>query len=161
MKKQLILLSLILLSSSAVNAQETADIRQAVEMPPHMKELFLKNMRAHMESLDRVIEALAKQDLNQSANIAGKTLGLDQDEKSQCDDSDSHQQHKHQSAVEHKSKAFGQFMPASMKAMGMQLHIAADNFADVARQGEIGEAYKALSKISSTCVACHQAFRVK
>lgn len=159
MKKQLILLSLMLLSSAAANSQETIAPRQVVEMPPQMKELFLKNMRGHMESLDLVIEALAQKDLNQSADIAETTLGLGQSEKSQCDESDSHQQHKHQS--NHKAKTFGQFMPASMKAMGMQLHIAADNFANVARRGDMGEAYKALSKISSTCVACHQAYQVK
>jgi hypothetical protein len=161
MKKELSLLSFLLLSSSAVYAEKTTDFRQIVEMPPPMKELFLTNMRGHMESLDLVIKALAEKDLNLSATLAESTLGLGQSEARQCDDSDSHQQHKQQSEHKHKAMAFGQFMPASMKAMGMQLHIAADNFADVARQGDMGEAYKALSQISSTCVACHQAFKVK
>ncbi|MFW5425903.1 MAG: hypothetical protein ACKE8G_03705 [Methylophagaceae bacterium] len=157
MKKQLALLSLLLLSNGAVNAQETTDHRQLVEMPPQMKEMFLKNMRGHMEALDQIIAALADNDLNAAADIAGTSMGSAAGKQRQCNETKP-QQHKQS---EHKKKPFGKFMPPAMKAMGRQLHISADEFADVARQGDMGEAYKALSQISTMCVACHQSFQVK
>lgn len=157
MKNYLALLVFLLSANSAIAAPEVADHRQLVEMPPQMQEMFLKNMRGHMEALDLVIAALAENDLSNAAEIAETTMGIGHGKVRQCED-DQAQQH---SKTEHKKKAFGKFMPPAMKAMGMQLHIAADDFAAVARQGNGEEAYKALRQISASCVACHQAFQVK
>ena len=157
MKKCTALLVLFLLAANAHSADEI-DLREKVEMPPPMKAMFLMNMRSHMESLDLIIEAIAENNLNDAAAIAETTMGTGGVDKRQCDDSAKHQ---HQHNGEHKKKAFGKFMPTSMKAMGMQLHVAADNFAVIAREGDIAETYKSLSKISASCVACHQSFRVQ
>ncbi|MBL1319806.1 MAG: cytochrome c [Methylophaga sp.] len=157
MKRYIALLSTFLLSTSAVTAEEMTDHRQLVEMPPQMQQMFLKNMRGHMEALDQIIAALAENDLNAAADIAETTVGSAQGKKRQCDENKP-SQHKQ---TEHKKKAFGQFIPPAMKAMGRQLHISANEFAVVARQGDMGEAYKSLSQISSMCVACHQSFQVK
>ena len=157
MKKFTAMLALLLLATNA-NSVDEIDLREKVEMPPEMKEMFLKNMRSHMESLDLIIEAIATNNLNDAAVIAETTMGTGGEDKRQCDESATHQ---HQHKAGHKKKAFGRFMPNSMKAMGMQLHVAADNFATVAREGDIAEAYKSLSKISASCVACHQSFRVQ
>ncbi len=157
MKKYLALIALLQMFNNTVHAQETTDLRQFVEMPPQMKEMFLKNMRGHMEALDQIIAALADNDLNAAADIAGTTMGSASGKQRQCDE-DGSQQHK---KTEHKKKAFGKFMPPAMKAMGRQLHISANKFAVIARQGDMGEAYKSLSQITATCVACHQSFQVK
>lgn len=154
MKKYL--LALLFLPMTSVIAEEiTADNRQVVDMPPQMQTMFLKGMRVHMESLNLIIAALADNDLAEAASIAETSMGAGQGQKRQCDDE---QAKKHQ---KHQAKGFGQFMPKEMKMMGMQLHIAADEFADVAREGNMGEAYKSLRNISSACVACHQSFQVK
>ncbi len=158
MKKSLSLLIVLLIMSSPLLAQEITDHRQMVEMPPAMKQMFLKNMRGHMESLDLIIASLAAKDLSVAADIAEGKMGVGHGKKRQCDDS-SHQ-HKTDHS-EHKGKGFGQFMPTDMKVMGMSLHNAANEFATVARRGDIGEAYNALRQISASCVACHQSFRVK
>ena len=157
MKKYIAVLAFLLLATNAYSADET-DLREKVEMPPEMKEIFLKNMRSHMESLDLIIEAIATNNLNDAAIIAETTMGTGGEDKRQCDESATHQ---HQHKTEHKKKEFGRFMPTSMKAMGMQLHVAADNFAVVAREGDMGETYKSLRNISASCVACHQSFRVQ
>jgi len=119
-----------------------------------------------MEALDQIIAALAENDLDDAAVIAETTMGVvgtGHGKKWECDDGDNahkHDQSKHDQS-KHEKKGFGKLMPAEMKAMGMSLHSAADDFADVARQGGRGEAYKALRQISSSCVACHQSFGVK
>ncbi|RKZ98682.1 MAG: hypothetical protein DRQ46_01390 [Gammaproteobacteria bacterium] len=153
----------LLLSFNTSMAQESVDNRQMIEMPPETKQLFLSKMRGHMKALDQIIAALAEDDLDDAAVIAETTMGIvgtGHGKKWECDDSDGDHAHKHDQS-EHKKKGFGKLMPAEMKAMGMSLHSAADDFADVARQGGRGEAYKALRQISSSCVACHQSFGVK
>ena len=154
---------LVLLSTSAIAESDVIDTRQIVTMPAPMKELFLKNMRGHMESLDRVIGALAEGSLNDAADISEIGMGMGHGKVRQCDDDKKgDNQHQHASPVtEHKGKAFGKFMPKEMKMMGMNLHISANEFSDVARTGNMGEAYKSLRNITAACVACHQSFQVK
>jgi len=156
LKMKKYLFALLLLPMTSVFAEEiTTDNRQVVNMPSQMKSEFLKGMRGHMESLDLIIAALAENDLVEAASIAETSMGVGQGQNTQCDDEQAVKHHKHQ------AKGFGQFMPKEMKMMGMQLHISADEFADVAREGNMGDAYKSLRNISSTCVACHQSFQVK
>jgi len=158
MKK--LLAALLLLSTTLTIAGEfTADTRQVVEMPPEVKSMFLKNMRGHMESLDLIIAALAENDLTEAAAISETGMGAGHGKKRQCEDEHAGK-HEHEQSS-HKGKGFGKFMPKEMKMMGMQLHIAANEFADVAREGDMGEAYKSLRNISASCVACHQSFQVK
>ena len=159
MTRTLSLLTALFIANSPVLAQEMNDPRQMIEMPPEMKQMFLKNMRGHMESLDKIIAELAVEDLSGAADIAENTMGVGHGKKRQCDETDE-KEHKHDHSS-HKGKGFGQFMPAEMKAMGMGLHTAANEFATVSRQGNIGEAYKALRQVSASCVACHKSFRVK
>ena len=162
MKKYLCLIALTISANSSVMAADIHDHRQLIEMPPEMKQMFLKNMRGHMESLDQLIAALADNNLAAAADIAENTMGVGHGKKRQCDDSKHAKSESHEhSHSDHKGKGFGQFMPAEMKAMGMNLHRAANEFAIVARQGDMGEAYKALRQVSASCVACHQSFGVK
>lgn len=163
MAKTIYLLAFLLSSSTVLMAQESVNNRQMIEMPPQTKQVFLSKMRGHMEALDHIIAALAEDNLDKAAGIAETTMGIaaaGHGKKWQCDDSDDdYVENRDQS--EHKKTGFGKLMPAEMKAMGMMLHRSADEFADVARQGDRGEAYKALRQISSSCVACHQSFGVK
>lgn len=162
MNKYAYLMVSILSMNTTVIAQEMNEHRQMVEMPSEIKQMFLKNMRVHMESLDQIIAALAENNLNEAAKVAETTMGAGhrKGKQRQCDSGEGSKAHKHKHAGQ-KGKGFGKYMPTEMKAMGMQLHVAADDFAVVARQGDIGEAYKALRQVSSSCVACHQSFGIK
>lgn len=160
MRKNIIFIMLLLASNSSLMAQENTDPRLTVEMPPQMKQMFLKNMRGHMEALNQIIAALAENNLLSAADIAESSMGVGHGKKRQCDDNE-HKHNKGQKHSSHKGKAFGKFMPPEMKMMGMQLHASANEFAEVARQGNMNEAYKALSKVSSSCVMCHRSFQVK
>jgi len=166
-KLMLILLSILLLPLSSLVMAEKTDPRNMVEMPAKMQQHFLSNMRRHLISLDAIIAALADEDFEKAADIADNQLGMGK--RHQCDDDGHKNQHK---GVDHKSmtkglgkdpknKGFGKMMPPEMKAMGMQLHHAASDFAAVARKGDQQESLKALQKVSTTCVACHQTFRVR
>jgi len=157
--KKLLAALLLLPTTLTIAGEFTADTRQVVEMPPEVKSMFLKNMRGHMESLDLIIAALAENDLTEAAAVAEAGMGAGHGKKRQCEDEYAGK-HKHEDSS-HKGQGFGKFMPKEMKMMGMQLHIAANEFADVAREGDIGEAYKSLRNISASCVACHQSFQVK
>ena len=168
MTKHLSLLTALLIANSPIMAQEVSDPRQLVEMPPEMRQMFLTNMRGHMEALDNIIAALAVEDLSKAADIAEDKMGVGHGKKRQCDDTNINEKTHEHSHSDHKEKkghkgkkGFGQFMPAEMKIMGMSLHTAANEFASVSRQGNVGDAYKALRQISASCVACHKAFQVK
>ncbi len=159
--KKLLLALLVLPLSSVIAMEYEPDQREVVEMPSQAKIMFLKNMRGHMESLDLIIAALAENDLTEAAILAETTMGSGHGKKRQCDESSAGKQQNKQSSHKGKGKGFGKFMPTGMKMMGMQLHIAANDFADVAREGNMGDAYKSLRNISATCVACHQSYQVK
>jgi len=155
-----ILLALLILPMAFASAEEVAsDSRELVVMPAEIKTMFLKNMRGHMESLDLIIAALAENDLTEAAALAEATMGAGHGKKRQCED-DKHGDHQDKKA-NHQKQGFGKFMPKEMRMMGMQLHISANEFADVAREGNMGEAYKSLRNISAACVACHQSYQVK
>lgn len=62
---------------------------------------------------------------------------------------------------EHKKMHMGRYMPKPMKKMGRSMHGAAIEFSEVARDGNSEEALKALRKITASCVACHQAYRIE
>ncbi len=155
-----LLFTAVIAFNTPAMAQEQDDTRQNVEMPAEMKQMFLKNMRGHMEALDLIIAALAESNLSNAADIAESSMGVGHGKKRQCDDGD-HKKKSHQAQDKGKGKPFGQFMPPAMKVMGMGLHNAANEFADVARQGSVNDAYKALRLVSASCVSCHQSFKVQ
>ena len=57
------------------------------------------------------------------------------------------------------------YMPAQMRALGLSMHAAASDFADVAERAEAthdaAAVLKALSLITPNCVACHSAYRLR
>ena len=54
---------------------------------------------------------------------------------------------------------------AAMRALGLSMHTAASDFADVAERAETthdaAAVLKALSLITPNCVACHSAYRLR
>jgi cytochrome c556 len=52
-------------------------------------------------------------------------------------------------------------MPDGMRQAGTAMHKAASHFALKAQEGDAIPAYKALSDVTSACVACHSVYRVK
>lgn len=118
------------------------DERQLVEMPDMMKNHMLQNMRGHLEVVNQLLMYLSQQELDKASELAENELGMS-------------------SLDSHKAKHMSQFMPEGMRKAGTSMHKAASQFALVAEEGDVAEAYKSLINITSACVACHAAYRVR
>jgi len=120
------------------------DGRVAITLPSEVHAGFLEEMRGHMDLLDDVISAVAAVDFPRAATIARSTLGIGS------------------------GKGYGRYMPTEFRVMGIAMHRAALDFADVAASmpAEPGSkdwarAAAALAKLSTNCRGCHAAFRVQ
>lgn len=129
------------LSAVAARAE---DPRAAIRLPAEVKASFLEEMRGHMDALDAVIGAIAAGDLKGAAAEARGSLGIGS------------------------GKGHGRFMPQEFRAMGMAMHRAALDFADVAAAvgtppsaAEWTRLIGALQGVSTNCRGCHATFRIE
>lgn len=132
----------LLLSTCLPAAAIAADERQMVEMPEHMQQHMLANMRDHLKTLDAMLAQLAAGDGDKAADLAEARLGLS-------------------SLGLHGAGHMAGFMPQAMQDMGTGMHQAASRFARVAREGDALRSYAALQEVTSACVACHASYRIR
>ncbi|MEZ5660402.1 MAG: hypothetical protein R3E83_18270 [Burkholderiaceae bacterium] len=122
------------------------DTRQAVEFPPAMREHTLTSMRDHLRALGEIQQALADADYDLAAHTAEHRLGM-----SSLDDHGAHE--------------VAKFMPQGMQDAGTAMHRTASRFAEVARDASVSgdprPAMAALAGLNKTCVACHDAYRLR
>lgn len=137
MKKLLILLCL-----SSISFAEDKDTRQLVEFPPMMQSHMLTNMRDHLVVINQILIFLANDELDQAADIAENRLGMS-------------------SLDSHHASHMAKFMPEDMRNTGTNMHKAASRFALKAQEGDVLPAYKALTEITSACIACHASYKVQ
>lgn len=134
----------VLCSSVSVFAEE--DTRSLVNMPPMMQQHMLNNMRSHLNTLNRIQQALADKAFDTAAELAEQNLGIS-------------------SLNSHGASHMAAYLPAPMQAMGTQMHRAASQFALIAQESAIGDdlhtPLAALSQITQQCVACHNSYRIR
>lgn len=123
-----------------VHADE--DTRQLVELPEMMQQHMLSNMRDHLVAINEIITSLANEELAKAAEVAESRLGMS-------------------SLQSHGAGHMAKFMPEGMRQAGTNMHRAASRFAITAQEGEVRPAYKALSELTSACVACHAGYRIR
>ena len=123
-------------------AQAGEDERQFVQLPQMMQQHMLSNMRDHLVSLNEILSRMAAGDLDAAAQIAESRLGMS-------------------SLEAHGAAHMAKFMPEGMQAAGTNMHRAASRFALKAQEGDPLSAYKALSEVTASCVACHSAYRIR
>jgi len=136
------LLPLLLLAGNLRLAGAAEDQRQLVQLPPMMQQHMLSNMRDHLQAIDEILIAMAKDELDLAAEIAEQRLGMS-------------------SLQSHGAAHMAQFMPEAMRLSGTSMHKAASRFALKAQEGEALAAYRSLSEITSSCVGCHAAYRIR
>jgi len=102
----------------------------------------MTNMRDHLAAINEILIYLGNDDLEGAAETAEYRLGMS-------------------SLESHGASHMAGFMPEGMRRAGTTMHRAASRFALKAQEGEVLAAYRALSDITSACVACHSAYRVK
>ena len=130
----------VFLFSHAVNAQ--ADTRVLVKMPKMMQQHMMSNMRDHLAAINDILHYMADAELDKAADIAEQRLGM-----SSLDD--------------HGASHMAGLMPEGMRQAGTSMHKAASRFAIKAQEGDSLQAYKALSEVTSSCVACHSGYRIR
>lgn len=138
--KTIFTVALLLLASNASAADE--DIRQMVQLPEMMQQHMMSNMRDHLAAINEILLKMANGELEQAAEIAESRLGMS-------------------SLESHGASHMAGFMPEGMRSNGTAMHRAASRFALKAQEGEAFPAYKALSEVTSACVACHSAYRIR
>ncbi len=118
------------------------DPRQLVRLPEVMQLHMMANMRDHLASIDKILRDMAQGDLDKAADVAESRLGMS-------------------SLEAHQASHMAPFMPEGMQQAGIRMHRAASRFALKAQEGEALPAYNALSEVTSACVACHSAYRIR
>lgn len=129
--------------SESAKAQDT---RLVVQFPKALRESTLSNMRDHLQALQQIQEALAKQEYDLAGDIAEQRLGMS-------------------SLSLHGAHEVAKYMPQGMQEVGSGMHRNASRFAvaamDAGVTGDVKPALEALAKITAQCVACHAGYRVE
>lgn len=139
--------SLTLFISPLTNADNSrnaasSDSRQWVKLPEMMQKHMMSNMRDHLKAINEILLSLSNNQMDKAASIAEQRLGMS-------------------SLDNHGASHMGKFMPEGMQLAGTNMHKAASRFALKAEEGELLPAYKMLVDVTSACVACHSAYRIK
>lgn len=124
------------------NSIADEDSRTLVKLPEMMQQHMMSNMRDHLMAINEILIHLAKGQPDHAAVVAESRLGMS-------------------SLKSHGASHMAKFMPEGMRQAGTSMHKAASRFALKAQEGEILPAYHALSKVTSTCVACHSSYRIR
>jgi hypothetical protein len=139
-----LVLAVIAILGCLTTARADDDARTPVHLPPDVRTAFLAEMRVHMESLDDVMAAVAAGDFKDAARLARDELAAGS------------------------GKGFGRYLPIEFREIGLAMHRAAADFADVAAAMPVEPGAAdwrklmiALEGISSYCRTCHGAFRVE
>ena len=141
-KGSLSLVSVVLVTLFSGNSLASADTRALVELPEMMQEHMLSNMRDHLAAINEILAYLANGELDKAAETAENRIGMS-------------------SLGSHGASHMAKFMPEGMRQAGTAMHKAASRFALKAQEGEVLAAYNTLSEITSACVACHSAYKIK
>lgn len=130
---------LLVLANSTSIADE--DSRQLVELPEMMQQHMMSNMRDHLVAINEILIYMSNDQLDEAAEVAESRLGMS-------------------SLKSHGASHMAKFMPEGMRQSGTSMHRAASRFALKAQEGDVLPAFNALSEVTSSCVACHAAYRI-
>lgn len=142
MTKRLHIIAPVLLVFASSISIADEDLRQLVEMPEMMQKHMMSNMRNHLVAVNEILIYMAKDQLDQAAEVAETRLGMS-------------------SLESHGASHMAKFMPEGMRQAGINMHRAASRFALKAEEGERLPAYNVLSDVTSACVACHSSYRIR
>jgi hypothetical protein len=146
MKRLCAIIAALAAGCAAGPRHDTTDARQLVEFPAPMRVHTLANMRDHLQTLQDVLAALARDDFDAAARLAEQRLGMT-------------------SLALHDASHLAAYMPAPMQEMGSAMHRAASRFAIAAQNAsathDARPALAALAEVTRHCIACHAAYRLQ
>ncbi|MCX7314242.1 MAG: hypothetical protein NTV56_21645 [Alphaproteobacteria bacterium] len=127
-------------------AASAKDDREFVRFPDALREHTLANMRDHLLALQEIQEAMARGQEAVASRVAEQRLGMS-------------------SLGLHGAHEVAKYMPQGMQDIGSQMHRNASRFAiEIQNSGATGDlkpALESLSNVTSVCVACHAAYRLR
>jgi hypothetical protein len=120
------------------------DSRQLVTMPEQARALMRQDMLGHLTSLNEILGHLATNNLAAAAEVAESRMG-------------------NSSMGKHRASGMGpgRFMPLAMRNLGWGMHESVSEFAQIAKKGDVAQAYGALQKVTASCIACHYSYRTR
>lgn len=136
------LIAVILMGLTSSTSIADNDTRQLVQFPEVMQQHMMANMRDHLLSINQILLHMGKGEMDKAAEIAEQRLGMS-------------------SLESHGASHMAKSMPEGMRQAGTNMHKAASRFARKAQEGDPLPAYQMLTELTSTCVACHAAYRIR
>jgi Cytochrome C' len=118
-----------------------ADAPVALDLDPAAREALRRTMREHLEALQAVVAALARDDYRAAATVAHEELGFP----------------KHHEAMRREG---GADLPQRYRELAMAHHRSAEDLAQAAATGDMQATLRALDRTVQACVACHRAYRL-
>lgn len=133
----------VLSGSTPASAQ---DARQLVKLPAPAEETLRQEMRDNLVALNEIVSLTVAGKVKEAGEAAEKKLGTSV-------------------MGQHRTKPLearpGPHMTPAMHDIAKQQHQAASAFAAIAATGDREKALTALPTLSSACLGCHLAFRIR
>jgi hypothetical protein len=114
----------------------------ALNLPPAAQEGLKLTMREHLEAIDAIVAALAREDFAKAAILANEELGFP----------------KHHMAMQREE---GATFPSAYRELAMAHHSAAEALGAVIPTKDLKQILPHLEQTLHACVKCHQVFRLK
>ena len=116
--------------------------RMALDLPPAAQEGLKLTMREHLEAIDAIVWALAREDFAKAANLTNEELGFP----------------KHHVAMQREQ---GATFPPEYHELAMAHHQAAEALGAVMPTKDLKQILPHLQQTIHACVKCHQVFRLQ
>ena len=122
------------------------DQRQLATLPPPAQETLRQEMLANLVALNEILGLVATDKIKEAGAVAEQQLGLSVQGRNRDKPFDARP---------------GPYMPQAMRALGMEGHRAASEFAKAAQAGERDRALALLPSLTNACVSCHASWRIR
>ena len=115
--------------------------RMVLDLPPAAQEGLKLTMREHLEAIDAIVGALAREDFAKAGTLANEELGFS----------------KHHVAMQREQ---GAIFPSAYHDLAMAHHQAAEAMGAVIPTKDLKQILPNLEQTIHACVKCHQVFRL-
>jgi hypothetical protein len=122
------------------------DSRQLVQMRIEARVALRAEMLDFQTALHQIIDGLAAGKGADAADVAEKMIGVSA-------------MGRHRTSPPNARP--GMYMPDDMHAIASNMHVAASEFAKVARNGDTEKSLQALTVVTGACVGCHRTYRTQ
>jgi hypothetical protein len=116
--------------------------RIALNLHPAAQEGLRLTMREHLEAIEAIVAALAREDFTRAATLANEELGFP----------------KHHVAMQREE---GDTFPAAYHELAMAHHKAAEDLGAVIPTNDLTQILPHLEQTIHACVECHRVFRLQ